>query len=127
MENDIYAEYSDPYYGDYGLVVNVKYYGIFSRKQAQRRIRHINRQLKLRGRRIKRMREPTGSDGLFSFVTSPQNYFNKISWQMKQIRTLRKMRNKIASRWNLTRTGKKKKGGGRFLFWKKKKLPKWLR
>lgn len=105
-----------PEYGEYGIVVNINYYGIFTRKQAQRRIRRINRQIRLRSAKLARMRvDITG------FRRSPQSYFSGAGWQMSQIKTLRKMRGKIAKRWNLKRSGAKKKGGGRFLFWKKKR------
>lgn len=126
MNDDYYVEpVGDPYHDGYGLVINVKYYGVFSRKQAQRRVRKLNRKIKQKSRQIKRMR--ADHDSMRAFFLSPQSWLNNIGFKMKQLRTLRNIRNKIASRWNLTRGGKRKKGGGRFLFWKKKKLPKWLR
>jgi hypothetical protein len=104
---------------EYGLVVNVKFYGILTRKQAQRRIRKINRQLRMRSKKIQRMRG--GMSAMTEFRRSPQSYFNQIGWHLKQLRTQRQIRNTIAKRWNLKRSGKKKKGGGRFLFWRKRR------
>jgi len=101
---------------DYGVAINIKYYGIFTRKQAQKRIRKINRQIRQRSRRLSKMRLQGAS-----FIKSPQSYLNTAGYQINQIRTLRKIRGTISKRWNLTRSGKKKKGGGRFLFWRKRR------
>jgi|TARA_R110000824_G_scaffold105425_7_gene249557 hypothetical protein len=101
---------------DYGIAINVKYYGIFTRKQAQKRIRKLNRQINRRSRKLSGMRTD-----MFAAVRTPQTFLNSAGFQMKQIRTLRNIRNTIAKRWNLKRSGRKKKGGGRFLFWKKRR------
>ena len=103
-----------PEHRDYGIAIDVKYYGIFTRKQAQKRIRNLNRQIRMRSSKLAQLRTD-----MMGFVKSPQGYFNSATFQMNQIKTLRKIRNTIAKRWNLKRSGKKKKGGGRFLFWKK--------